>query len=463
MGTEFGTGNIRVEILHRTKGSRRILKDTLGVFRDATSCLIHVAADHYHDIESLNSKDSLTAMERYCHKTKQNPDPEYRTFDVLFYKVPSYLRRAAIHKAVGHVSSHETRCAEYDESREFETSRGHHFTKMAPAFTYTPNACPTLYKKESFRQDGATIQIKAHMRNTWDWLEVGIPNRDLKCLMKAAEHGTVMNPQLVFAYNKFYLDFPVQYDRSGFQKDVPIEEQTVLGVDLGLNNGAVCSVTDASGTILARDFDPFKADTDRILHVINLIRKKSSTSGKGQSIAALYTKLDGLKDNFVKQLARWVVNLAVKYGVYGIVLENLTGLRGRGRGSLKSRVHHWAVAKIRDYLTGMALREGIRVFLINPRGTSMYAYDGSGKVTRDADNYSLCTFATGKRYNCDLSASYNIGARYFLRAYHKSTPATAWSEFKAKVPELSKRTTWTLHALRELHREMEARKASVVA
>ena len=104
----------------------------------------------------------------------------------------------------------------------------------------------------------------------------------------------------------------------------------------------------------------------------------------------------------------------------------------------------------REFFLDLLLREGIRVFRINPKGTSMYAYDGSGQVVRDANNYSLCTFASGKRYNADLSASYNIGARYFLRALHKSIPATEWSELEAKVPGLSKRTTWTLDTLRRV-------------
>ena len=122
----------------------------------------------------------------------------------------------------------------------------------------------------------------------------------------------------------------------------------------------------------------------------------------------------------------------------------------KGRSRLASRVHHWRTAKIRGYVKGMAFRTGIRVFIINPKGTSMYAFNGSGEVSGDSSNYSLCTFADGKRYNCDLSASYNIGARYFLRAVKKSTPATEWSELKVKIPELAKGTKWTLHTLRAI-------------
>ena len=34
----------------------------------------------------------------------------------------------------------------------------------------------------------------------------------------------------------------------------------------------------------------------------------------------------------------------------------------------------------------------------------------------------MCTFTNRKIYNCDLSASYNIDARYFIREILKSLP-----------------------------------------
>ena len=68
-------------------------------------------------------------------------------------------------------------------------------------------------------------------------------------------------------------------------------------------------------------------------------------------------------------------------------------------------------------------------------------------VIRDASNYSLCAFQSGKRYHCDLSAAYNIGARYFIRERLKSLSATMRLDVEAKAPRLSKRTTCTLSDL----------------
>jgi HD superfamily phosphodiesterase len=60
-------------------------------------------------------------------------------------------------------------------------------------------------------------------------------------------------------------------------------------------------------------------------------------------------------------------------------------------------------------------------------------------------------FSTGKLYNCDLNASYNIGARYFIREITKSLPATVKQRLEAKVPSAVKRSTCTLSTLISFH------------
>ena len=80
------------------------------------------------------------------------------------------------------------------------------------------------------------------------------------------------------------------------------------------------------------------------------------------------------------------------------------------------------------------------------------AYDGSGYVDRGVNgNYSLCRFQNGKEYHCDLNASYNIGARYFIREILKSLPETERLGIGAKVPGCTRRSTCTLSTLYDLH------------
>ncbi|MEQ2498822.1 zinc ribbon domain-containing protein, partial [Enterocloster bolteae] len=97
-----------------------------------------------------------------------------------------------------------------------------------------------------------------------------------------------------------------------------------------------------------------------------------------------------------------------------------------------------------------AHRAGIRIARVNARYTSQLAYDGSGEVERDEHDNRWCTFKNGKSYNCDLSASYNIGARYFIRELLKPVSAKKQSLLLAKVPEAGRRTTCTLDTLRKV-------------
>jgi hypothetical protein len=113
-------------------------------------------------------------------------------------------------------------------------------------------------------------------------------------------------------------------------------------------------------------------------------------------------------------------------------------------------------------VTDKAHRCGIRIARVNAWGTSRFAFDGSGRVLRGNESsktrgsYGLCEFPTGKLYNCDLNASYNIGARYFIREIIKSLPATDGQRLLAKVPEAVHRSTCTLSTLISLDAELHA-------
>ena len=109
-------------------------------------------------------------------------------------------------------------------------------------------------------------------------------------------------------------------------------------------------------------------------------------------------------------------------------------------------------------VTDKAHRLSMRVSHICAWGTSKLAFDGSGFVLRGRDaelkSYSVCKFQSGKIYNCDLSASYNIGARYFIREIIKSVPARVRLALEAKVPQVAKRSTCTLSTLISLNAEL---------
>ena len=144
------------------------------------------------------------------------------------------------------------------------------------------------------------------------------------------------------------------------------------------------------------------------------------------------------------------MDIAVSYNTDAIIFEHLD-LNGRKRGSKKQKLQLWRARYVQSMVSDKAHRLGIRISRINAWGTSRLAYDGSGRVSRgreaDLESYSVCRFANGKIYNCDLNASYNIGARYFIREILKSLPVKERLALEAKVPQVAKRSTCTFSTL----------------
>ncbi len=83
-------------------------------------------------------------LEALIHKTTNNPEPEYPDFDRLYYKFPSYLRRAAISYATGQVSSYRTRFAAWEMEKHAAMSDGKRFRKKPPRLSFETNAFPVL-------------------------------------------------------------------------------------------------------------------------------------------------------------------------------------------------------------------------------------------------------------------------------------------------------------------------------
>lgn len=65
-------------------------------------------------------------------------------------------------------------------------------------------------------------------------------------------------------------------------------------------------------------------------------------------------------------------------------------------------------------------------------------------------------FPTGKQYNCDLNASYNIWLPVYIRELLKTLPATAGQAVTANVPELAHRSKCTLSSLIKLNAALAA-------
>lgn len=226
------------------------------------------------------------------------------------------------------------------------------------------------------------------------------------------------------------------------------DKESVLSVDLGINTTATVSVVNFDGTVSHREFMHPGRDIDRRDKRLKRISKKASLTGKLQKGFArgLYRKAGNINREIGQKVSARLVKIAKQYGVKYIVFEHLKGWRPRGgkkRSTLRQRFHNWLHRRIVN-LTEMKWSElGGKIVFVNPRGTSSYAYDGSGKLKRSSQNYELAVFASGKKYNCDLSANYNIGARFILKLCGGNSP----EDKQGKSTCLSPRSRGTLSML----------------
>ena len=208
----------------------------------------------------------------------------------------------------------------------------------------------------------------------------------------------------------------------------------------------------SDGTILGRHFCKLSKETDRLKHSINRI-KKAQQNGNYKT-PRLWAKAKGINHDIAVKTANYIMNVAVLYNTDVIVFEHLDR-KGKVRGTKKQRLKLWRSQEVQAIVTNKAHRLGMRISRICAWGTSKFAYDGSGTVLRGKEGgfstYELCKFQNGKIYNCDLSATYNIGARYFIREILKSLDETSRLLIEAKVPQCSKRSTCTFSTLISLN------------
>ena len=157
-----------------------------------------------------------------------------------------------------------------------------------------------------------------------------------------------------------------------------------------------------------------------------------------------------LNDELSVKIATAIVEFAELWNADVIVFEYLD-MKKKIRGKNAQKLHLWRKNGIQELVANKAHARSMRISRICAWGTSKLAYDGSGKVYRDDNNRALATFANGKQYNCDLSASYNIGARYFIRELLKPVSETERSQLVAKVPDAGCRTSCTYNTLLKLN------------
>ena len=420
------------------KNFNRIFQETVHIYRKALAFLIDIYDKEWEYLSAITKqKERFNTAEHLIHSTKHNR-AKY-DFDARFYKMPSYLRRDVINAALGAVSSYHSNLKNWEAAGK----KGN-----PPVLQLNHYATPVFFRENMYleTESDATCKLKILHNNDWIWITVDLKKTDVAYLKKYWSHCKPSAPKLEKRHKKWFLRFT--YEESVVLSSISVANLTICSVDLGINNDAVCSILKSDGTVLARKFINFPSEKDHLYHVLNRIKKFQRQYGSKNS-GSFWEYTKRLNNELSKKIAAAIASFAAEYHANVIVFEYLN-MKGKKYGSKKQRLHMWRKNTIQNLVTHKAHRIGIRISRVCARNTSKLAFDGSGEVIRDPHNHSICTFQKGKQYNCDLSASYNIGARYFIRELLKPVSSQRQSLLWTKVPKAERRTTCTLDTLRKV-------------
>ena len=431
----------------KIKHYNNIFKQTVEIYRNAVSFFIDVCDKEWDTLKPLKNLERCSKIEKLTIQTKKNQNPKY-DFNERFYKMPVYFRRSAINTATGCYSSY------YSNLKNWKANP----IDKKPTLQLDRNVMPTFYKGNTYiRTDSNTARIKIFHKNDWVWLDVELNNQDVKYIQNHCKFKKEYVPTLKKQGKCWYLVFPFE-DKVEFQK-VDIQDQVICAVDLGLNNNATCSIMQSDGTVVGRKFVNLATEKDHLYKALNRVKKAQQNGAR--RCPTLWKHVNDLNTDISRKTAKEIIDFAVLYNADVIVFEHLD-TQGKKKGRGKQKLALWRKQEIQKLVEHKAHILGMRISRICAWNTSKLAFDGSGKVERgtyiqngvEKYNYSICTFPNGKQYHCDLNASYNIGARYFIRELLKSDSVMRRLPSQTKDSDYGTGTTRTLSTLIRLNADL---------
>ena len=426
----------------KLKGDFKALEISIGLYRKALRMLIPIINDGWDSISEcrhVNQKYNL--IEKWIHNTRTNQ--ALFDFDEQFPKFPTYLRRSAIAKALGIVSSYRSNLENWERGGKGQ----------APKLSLTHFTYPAYYKGNLFRNFDPihqTIELKVFKNGDWVYDVYQLKTSDCRYYQTYLTGKKQNVPIIQKKGRRFYATFSYE------EETTLISEESIAkicAIDLGLNTDATCSIMAKDGTVYARKFISFSKEHDRLCTQLGRIKRNQKRGSRHNK--TLWRKVAGISQDIADKTVKAILDFGNEHGVDAFVLEYLDF---KGKSPVK-RVHFWQYKRIYKVLSQKTHQHGLRVARVNARNTSRLAFDGSGwsKRGREIDEdtpYALIQFVTGKIYNADLNASYNIGARYFIKHLLKTVTVTQRLALEAKVPQVAKRSTCTLSHLISLRSEL---------
>jgi putative transposase len=192
---------------------------------------------------------------------------------------------------------------------------------------------------------------------------------------------------------------------SATPKQATIENGTVLGVDLGVNNLAVTS----TGTFWTGDeFDHWRREYEKRRGDL----QECGTRWAHENVQAVGRKEEGRFKMTLHRISNELVAEARDHGCSVIAFEDLTDIRERTGASWG---HKWAFNRFYEYVEYKAAEYGIDVAQVDPENTSRRCSTCGFTHPGNRDSESFNCQKCGYENHTDYNAAKNIGLRYLRR------------------------------------------------
>lgn len=196
------------------------------------------------------------------------------------------------------------------------------------------------------------------------------------------------------------------------KQKMDLDENTVVGVDLGLAVPAVCALNNneydkqyiGSGNDLVTRRTKFQNEYTQLQKALKLAKGGHGRKRKLLALERLKEKEKNFVDTYCHRVSKKVVDYAIKHRAKYINIENL-----KGYDSSEFVLRNWSFYKLQQYITYKAEQCGIEVRKINPSFTSQVcSFCGHWEEGQRKDQ---ATFKC-KNPNCKSHKLYTVNADY---------------------------------------------------
>jgi len=192
-----------------------------------------------------------------------------------------------------------------------------------------------------------------------------------------------------------------------------LDEDKIMGIDLGIVNAATIAIAGERtvNTIKGGEINAFRRRIEgRRKSLRNQLRVAShNRRGHGKKTLlkptdVLSSKIENFKDTTNHRYSRYIVDLAVKYGVGTIQMEDLSGINKRS-----SFLATWSYFDLQWKIEYKAQKEGIKFVKVPPKYTSQRCFkcgviDVDNRQTQASFECTTC----GHKRNADYNAAENL-------------------------------------------------------